>query len=132
WTEPGLAAAQVEQRDERLDEDILDADLLELGLVGCGQLLVGRLAWRLLAHAAVTPAAYVARVSRTVSAKTSCIATPSAISARWRWAPLRSGSTTSSPCSARTGSVHASSRSTAAAVGYSARASKSITLPSSP
>src|SRR3954447_18644424 len=56
--EAGAAAAEVDQRNERLDDDVLDADALELGLVGGPQLLLGRLAtgvaggWSLLAHAA--------------------------------------------------------------------------------
>ena len=94
--EPGLAAAEVEQRDERLDEDVLDADPLELRP---RRPRAAPPRWALAARAACSlmdGGHLLQRTSRasraTVSAKTSRRWRPSAISARWRWAPLRSGS----------------------------------------
>ena len=39
--QPGATSAEVQQRDDGLDEDVVDANARELGLVGGAQLLVG-------------------------------------------------------------------------------------------
>src|SRR5206468_12829773 len=141
WRQAGPPAAKLEQRRDRLQHDVVGADALELLLVlrvGRLQLLLRRLRRlvALLAHRTCTSScpgrAYVSRVSATLAANASRSVAPSSSSARWRWAPLASGSTTSIPSSARIGALHSSSASIAARVGTSAARARSIILPSRP
>src|SRR3954465_6243819 len=136
--EPGAAAAQVHQRDDRLDDDVVDAQALDLRLVGGAHLLLGGLAAGLagrrclLGHAGFASWTYVSRVSFTAAAYTSRMSAPASIARRWRWAPFKAGNAGWSASSARTGAGQCSRRSAAAAAGNSSVRSRSISLPSCP
>src|SRR5215218_4035861 len=120
--DPRLARRQVEQRDRGLDEHVVDGDALHLRLERA-HLLFREFG---LAHDTIS-SEYVACVSRTQASNTSAGVAPASISARWRWAPLRSGSRTSAP-------DQAFSRSSVSAAGNSSTigASRSSNRPSSP